>query len=117
MFHLNAEHPKTVIFRDNHAYFLETERILRKLGSSGQNEPEVDYYQLRPGDSVLAGSDGRDDILLFDTDGLMNEDENLFLSLVESSHGNLQEIHAALKAKGELTDDMSLLRLDYRHSD
>ena len=78
---------------------------------------------MRAGDVVVMGSDGRDDVLIpapyLETsrtaaDRVMNEDEYRFVRLVEATGGDLSAIAAALRQGGsELTDDLSLLRLQY----
>ena len=62
------------------------------------------------------GSDGKDDIRIgIDDKGgrIINEDESLFLSTVEEANGDLEKYSLSQKRKGELTDDFSLLRIEY----
>jgi hypothetical protein len=69
------------------------------------------------GDVLIIGSDGRDDIIIDrDENGLevLNFDEDLFLESVEAGNGNLKEISLSIKAKGELNDDLSLLRVSFK---
>ena len=50
---------------------------------------------MHPGDSIIIGSDGRDDIMLgMDTDGVrdINEDGDQFLKHVEKGKGELKGI-------------------------
>ncbi|MCX7999606.1 MAG: tetratricopeptide repeat protein, partial [Leptospiraceae bacterium] len=42
---------------------------------------------------------------------VINEDETLFLRIVEQANGELAEIERIIKTQGEITDDLSLLRL------
>ena len=65
----------------------------------------------------FAGSDGRDDILLEIKDGvrILNEDETIFLKAIEESKGDLDKIVSYLKKIGELTDDLSLLKLEFKN--
>ena len=44
---------------------------------------------------------------------IMNENELLFLEIVERAKGDLKEIAAQLEKEGSLTDDLTLLRLAY----
>lgn len=116
LYYLNAEHPESVLYRAGTARFLNTPRMLRKLGSQEvDGDLCINILQLQPGDILITGSDGRDDILLHNPDGIptLNEDENLFLKLVESSSANLELIAEHLHSLGEITDDLSLLRLEY----
>ncbi|MCB1145666.1 MAG: SpoIIE family protein phosphatase, partial [Leptospiraceae bacterium] len=118
MYYINAEHPWTVLYRDGNASFIEKELTFRKLGTQGLSGTlSVATFQLEPGDVLFVGSDGRDDILIsMNEDGsrLINEDETLFLKIVEEAEGDLSEIKKSLYKRGELTDDLSLLRLGYR---
>lgn len=118
VYYVNAEHPFTVLYRNGRATFIEQELTFRKLGTSGmQGELFVSTFQLRPGDVLIAGSDGRDDILLgvddVSGDRIINEDENRFLMVVEEANGDLDRIKELLESMGQLTDDLSLLRVVY----
>lgn len=117
MYYINAEHPWTVLYRDGKAAFTEQEIALRKLGTLGVNATvEVKVYYLEDGDVVIMGSDGRDDLILgMDTEGqrIINEDETLFLRHVEKARGQLEPLAAELKAAGELSDDLSFIRIAY----
>jgi serine phosphatase RsbU (regulator of sigma subunit) len=115
---INAEHPRTVLYRNGKAAFLEEDTIHRKLGIGGlDGKLQIGTYQLETGDVIIAGSDGRDDILIgMGQDGTrtMNSDETLFVKHVEAGNGNLDQIYAGLVESGEITDDLSLLRVEYR---
>ncbi len=114
---INAEHPFAVLYRDAKASFIQTRSFYRKLGTPDtQGGIIVDTFQILPGDVLILGSDGRDDIYMGkDSLGgrIINEDENLFLSIVETSDGKLRTIKENLEKQGEITDDLSLLRLEY----
>ncbi len=114
---INAEHPNIVLYRDKKASFIETGEIFRKLGTLGvSGNLYVNVMKLLPGDILFMGSDGRDDILLgYSENGnrIINEDENLFLRLVEKTDGNLEDLMTLIKSQGELTDDLSLIRIAY----
>jgi len=117
MYYINAEHPWTVLYRDGKASFLEQELTLRKLGTPGQEDKfAVRIFQLMPGDVVFSGSDGRDDVLLVQEDGVavMNEDETRYLSVVERAGGNLERIVEIIKTEGTVTDDLSILRVSFK---
>ena len=84
LYYLNAEHPFTILYRDEKAEFLETETNLRKLGTTGvEGLIKINLFQLEDGDKIIAGSDGRDDVLLgFDEETgarIINEDETKIL--------------------------------------
>ena len=60
----------------------------------------IKTFQLLPGDVLIAGSDGRDDISLgYDSFGnrIINENENLFLEIVEKGDAQRQNIYNLLK--------------------
>ncbi|EMF99650.1 tetratricopeptide repeat protein [Leptospira borgpetersenii str. 200701203] len=44
----------------------------------------------------------------------INEDENLFLLNVENGKGNLEDIETEIRKHGELTDDLSLLKVEFQ---
>ncbi|MBI3396660.1 MAG: SpoIIE family protein phosphatase [Spirochaetia bacterium] len=82
MYYINAEHPWTMLYRDGRAQFLENELYFRKLGMPrAQGRIFVQTFQLLPGDIVIAGSDGRDDIQTHANgeNAVINEDENRIL--------------------------------------
>jgi serine phosphatase RsbU (regulator of sigma subunit) len=108
---VNAEHPFTVLYRGGTARFLEKELVLHKLGNTFIEKIPLYRVQLQAGDVVIAGSDGRDDILM--SDGQMNEEETEFLRRVEEGQGNLQGIYSALQKQGEIMDDLSMIRLKF----
>jgi tetratricopeptide (TPR) repeat protein len=68
-------------------------------------------------DVIIVGSDGRDDINIGVTEKgarMINEDQNLFLKTVEEANGDIEKIFAITERKGELIDDYSLLRIEYK---
>ncbi|MCB1158980.1 MAG: SpoIIE family protein phosphatase [Leptospiraceae bacterium] len=117
MYYFNAEHPWTVLYRDGKADFIETELSLRKLGSESEFSFAVKKFQLQAGDILIAASDGRDDLDIGIEHKEINEDESLFLSIVEEAKTDLNEIVRHLKSKGKLTDDLSILKIEYKEND
>jgi len=114
LYYINAEHPHVVIYRDKTARFLDEGIMLRKLGHLGANgKITIGTFKLFPEDVLIVGSDGRDDLQLGEKDGnrVINEDEKLFLSIVEENHGDLNKIRHHLENHGSITDDLSLLRI------
>ncbi|TGL62837.1 SpoIIE family protein phosphatase [Leptospira sarikeiensis] len=118
LYFINAEHPWTVLYRDGIASFIEDELMFRKLGTTGmEGRIFIKTFQLEPGDVIIAGSDGRDDILIgTDEEGgrIINDDEKLFLRIVEEGKGDLEGIYNCIIGKGPLTDDLSLIRLSFK---
>lgn len=116
MYHINADHPPLVLFRNGRSEFMDSENRLRKLGFAiPENTVVVRETALVPHDIIIAGSDGRDDLILKSSpDGHeINEDEGQFLKRVQEANGNLAEILNRILATGQLTDDLSLLRIRF----
>jgi tetratricopeptide (TPR) repeat protein/HAMP domain-containing protein len=116
MFYWNAEHPFSVLYRDEKASFIESALNLRKLGLESEYEFQVFQFQLEPGDRVILGSDGRDDIDLTPNEPIrtINDDEYLFLNVVEEAKGDIHLFEGILKLKGDLTDDLSFLAIKFQ---
>lgn len=117
VYFINAEHPWSAILRNGKAFFIENDLTLRKLGTLGVNMGiKVQTYEMQPGDHFVIGSDGRDDLMLGtaeDGSRVINEDETLFLRLLEKGGEDLESVYKACKAMGEITDDFSLISLTY----
>ncbi len=117
LFFLNAEHPRTVLYRNGVASFIEDKLELRKIGITGlESKMKIKTFFLEKGDSIFVGSDGRDDLLLgVDPKGIpvINEDELQFLKRVEESKGDLDLLVKGIQNYGELTDDLSIVKLSY----
>ncbi len=121
MYFINAEHPWTILYREKKSRFIEDELTFHKLGTQGvDSQLWVQTFQMEHGDVILMGSDGRDDILLgMDPktgERIINEDENLILSIVSETDGDIKAIAKKILTIGELTDDLSLLRIRYNAS-
>ena len=119
IYYINAEHPFCVLYRDGKASFIEKELNLHKIGMMAaeySGEFRINTFKMENEDVVFMGSDGKDDIRIgIDDKGgrIINEDESLFLSTVEEANGDLEKIFTLTEKKGELTDDFSLLRIEY----
>lgn len=118
LYFFNAEHPWPVLFRNGKAEFAQSELDIRKIGTiEDDKDLIIRTLQLQPGDSLFIGSDGRDDIMLGNDEEtgmrIINEDETLFLRTIENAGGNFNEvIHKTLEL-GEITDDFSLIKIDF----
>lgn len=117
-YYMNVEHPWTALYRDGKASFIEERHAFRKLGIPGlSGQVSVKTFQLQPGDVLILGSDGRDDLLLGTAttgERIINEDEYVFLRVVEEGGARLPAMREKLIALGGLTDDLSLIRVAYR---
>jgi len=116
MFYWNAEHPFTVLYRDETASFIEPNLRLRKLGLESEYEFAVYDFQLEPGDVILLASDGRDDIDLTPGEPIrtINDDENLFLQIVEEGGADIDSMVKLIKSKGDITDDLSFVKVSFQ---
>ena len=118
VYFFNAEHPATVLYEDQKATLLaDLDTDIRKIGIEVPDGSfRVLVHRLQPGQVLIMGSDGRDDLLMGTTEEgqrIINEDEELFLRIVEEANGSLDGIREILQKRGELTDDLSLIRLEY----
>ncbi|EQA36251.1 SpoIIE-like protein phosphatase domain protein [Leptospira inadai serovar Lyme str. 10] len=118
MFYWNAEHPFSVLYRDGKASFIETDLELRKLGLDSEYEFKVKKFQLHTGDVIILASDGRDDLLIGTDNGkrIINEDETIFLGVVEKADGQIDEVDRNIRLIGEIIDDLSILRIGYQET-
>ena len=116
MYFINAEHPWGVIYRNDKAEFLGSELSIRKIGiPKSQNDFLIKTYQLEPDDMIFIGSDGRDDLRIStgENSSIVNSDEKLFLKEVEEANGDLNQLVTNLENVGELTDDLTLVKITY----
>ncbi len=122
---INAEHPNTVLLRDGNASFLELPLSLRKIGAPDAldlpgvsfEDLHIEPVQLEPGDILVAGSDGRDDLALGAGDEhgrMIDSDEQRFLEVVAECHGDIEAIIRRLQTIGRITDDLSLMKIEYK---
>jgi tetratricopeptide (TPR) repeat protein len=117
LYFINAEHPYSVLYRDGQPSFIGHEKVYRKLGSGMVDDfISIQTFQMKDGDVIVNGSDGRDDIIITDNiehTKALNYDEKIFLSIVKKGNGKIDEIYKELKLTGEFTDDLSLLRIEF----
>ncbi|MBK9498447.1 MAG: AAA family ATPase [Leptospiraceae bacterium] len=119
MYFLNAEHPDMALYRDGKASFIENTTPYTKLGTQGQaGSISIQVFSLLPGDIVISGSDGRDDIIIGKEENseydIINEDHDLFLHHVEHAEGDLHKIYEMIAATGKLMDDISLCKVYFK---
>ncbi|MFZ5629206.1 MAG: SpoIIE family protein phosphatase [Spirochaetota bacterium] len=108
-FYLNAEHPPLLLYRKGKARYLDDKNRLRKLGgASAVTALRPQALTLHPGDTLLAGSDGKDDLEIA---GSIDSAEERFLKVAEKARGDLKKIDAALRAAGRYSDDVSMVRI------
>jgi len=115
MYYINAEHPHPVLFRNGKASFIGEDVLMRKIGMAETEELTISTFQLHPGDKVIIGSDGKDDIITGYDEGvrIINEDEKKYLSYVEKSLGKIADIKGMIFDSGEVMDDLSLVSISF----
>jgi hypothetical protein len=118
MYYVNAEHPPTIIYKDGVASFIEFDSQLNKAGTFyfEQQEVQVRLCRLDDGESIFTGSDGKDDLAVYTSDGqkiIVHEDDS-FLKIIQDSEGRIDKISENIKTQGELIDDISLLKITYK---
>ncbi len=112
----NISHPKTVLYRNKRAFFMEDDVKTYQLGDTKMNGViKIRVFQLEPTDVIIAGSSGRDDILIdkFNSRPALNKDKNAFLKRVEDGAGQLESIYTSIKKQGDPVEDVSLVRISY----
>ncbi|MEM7182351.1 MAG: PP2C family protein-serine/threonine phosphatase [Spirochaetota bacterium] len=117
LYYLNIEHPWNILYRNGKASFMEQSLSHHKLGMTiEEQEVNLMTFLMQPGDVILSGSDGRDDILIESQEKdrrVINHDEQQILQRIEESNAELEKAYDVLKSYGELTDDLSLLRIKF----
>ncbi|RME88124.1 MAG: hypothetical protein D6767_10675 [Candidatus Hydrogenedentota bacterium] len=120
LYFVNAEHPYAILYRDSSASFIDNEIYIHKLGVDLNTTSDIHIHEfsLKPGDIIIIGSDGKDDIAFKSEDGnrIINEDETMILDVVQQTKANLRDMVLALRRRGRITDDISLLRIAYKVS-
>lgn len=119
LYYINAEHPNIVLYRNKKSKFLDQKIIIRKIGTPEiEDTIFVQTFQLKKGDVLYIGSDGRDDIKINEINGIrvINEDEYLFLNHVEQTDSNLVHLVEKIQTSGEITDDLSLIRIQIKEN-
>ena len=117
VYYVNAEHPWAALYRDGQASFIGRSLSVSKLGVPSAADVQVHTFPARPGDVIISGSDGRDDLVLgvdARNQRIINEDEDAFLRNVEAGQGELQAIYNQIRGLGEPIDDITLLRISVR---
>lgn len=115
---VNADHPFPAVLRNGKANFLRMRDVQGRLGMPPESNRKfvVHTFRLQAGDSMFLGSDGKDDLELSrNSEGprAMNEDDKIFLRQIEKHRGDLQAIYQGLREIGSITDDLSLVKIEY----
>ncbi|EOQ98510.1 SpoIIE-like protein phosphatase domain protein [Leptospira wolbachii serovar Codice str. CDC] len=116
LYFINLEHPWVILYRDGKASFIENEIHYYKLGvMEGLSDTFISVFQMKKGDKIFCGSDGKDDLVLSEEGRYrdINEDQNLILENIEEAGGEMQSLLDCLRKKGKYSDDLSLISLQY----
>lgn len=123
LYWLNIEHPAPVLLREGKAKLLDAVHNIRKLGvAEAEKDFGINVFIPTSGDRVFFASDGRDDVIpIVDVPSenqvsreKMNESEHFFPSIVAQSNGTAQSIWEKLSESARLTDDFSLISIEFR---
>lgn len=101
LYFFNSEHPFLAVYRSGKAVFAENTSRLPKLGFPVKTDLfYVQTFQLEDGDQLFLGSDGKDDLLIYES-GEFLADEFEFLRHIENGNGELKNISSSIKAGAE----------------
>jgi tetratricopeptide (TPR) repeat protein/HAMP domain-containing protein len=110
---INAGHPRTILYRNKKAGFIEPKNEYTRLGLEIKIKGRVQVAKLLQGDIVFIGSDGKDHIQQ-KKNNQINDNESLILNLIELSLGNLNKLEEEILKIGTPTDDFSIIKLEYQ---
>lgn len=120
MYYMNAEHPFPIIYKNLEAQYFDREFMLYKLGMDLKKNHflQIRTFQLELNDVIIVGSDGKDDIVLRrDESGedIVNVDDNFILEIIMDAKGDLKKMYELISKKGQIIDDISLLKITYKN--
>ncbi|MDX1957013.1 MAG: SpoIIE family protein phosphatase [Leptospiraceae bacterium] len=123
LYFINAQHPNPIIYRDGKATYLTAKSSYSRLGYYLQfdweeinNDIIVSSFRLKENDILFCGSDGKDDLVVGQSESgkrEINNDESMFPRVIEESKGVLNDIFTILNEQGEIIDDVSILKISY----
>ncbi len=121
IYFINADHPDMVIYRNEKAEYIYNHKRFQKIGTKGQTgNISISLFQMQPGDTLILGSDGRDDLILnakqANGNEIRNMDANLFLGIVKDTAGDLHNIYERIVSHGKIIDDLSLIRISFKEN-
>ncbi|PKA14746.1 SpoIIE family protein phosphatase [Leptospira haakeii] len=111
IFFLNAGHPISILLRNNISGFIETDTSY-KMGIPFLKEiPKVYCISLKENDSILFGSDGREDLRSRTLNGEIHSFSEPFLLEVSNTNADLVLLKNRMSEYGDYIDDLSLVRI------
>ncbi|MDI7220404.1 SpoIIE family protein phosphatase [Leptospira santarosai] len=116
LFFINCEHPPIVLSRNGKTNYVFEKAVLRKIGfPDSDTKVKIEYCKLLPEDTILYGSDGREDLYIQDplcsSRKLKSSVPDLFFELVQHSIPEPKDLEFQINEKGTLSDDLSFLRI------
>ena len=111
VFFLNAQHPSSILIRNNVSGFIEQETSY-KMGIPLLKEiPKVYCISLKENDSLIFGSDGREDLRSITGSKEIHSFSEQFLLEVSNTNGDLVLLKNKMAEYGDYIDDLSLVRI------
>ncbi|MGJ4788611.1 SpoIIE family protein phosphatase [Leptospira koniambonensis] len=111
VFFLNSQHPPSILLRNNISGYIENETSY-KMGIPILKEiPKVYCISLKENDSLIFGSDGREDLRLRTKNREVDSLSDTFLSEVSNTNADLILLKNKMEEYGDYIDDLSLVRI------
>lgn len=111
IFFLNAGHPNSILLRNNISGFIENETSY-KMGIPLLKEiPKVYCISLKENDSIIFGSDGREDLRSRTVTGEIHSFSEPFLLEVSNTNADLVLLKNRMSEYGDYIDDLSLVSI------
>ncbi len=117
LYYFNAEHPFLILYRDKVANYVDKEIHIRKIGLEKDDSMpfKVFTFQLESGDSVIIGTDGKDEIMLKDKNNeeQVNTDEQLILDTIQILDADLVKIKESIFTNSRVIDDFAMMKITF----
>ncbi|TGM98811.1 SpoIIE family protein phosphatase [Leptospira dzoumogneensis] len=111
IFFLNAQHPPSVLLRNNISGFIENETSYKMGIPILKDIPKVYCISLKENDSILFGSDGREDLRVRTKNKEIQSFSEQFLLEVSNTNGDPALLKNKMEEYGNYIDDLSLVRI------
>lgn len=110
---INASHPETILYSNNQAGYMKNEKVSNEFGSNKTPQVYLNEIELKEGEKIFIGSDGKDDIQLKTSDRTnLSEMEDFFLKTINACNGDFNQIIQIYNTEVMLWDDLSLLCIE-----
>ncbi|MCB1178179.1 MAG: SpoIIE family protein phosphatase, partial [Leptospiraceae bacterium] len=118
IYYINSEHPFPILYRNSKASLIKSDIFNYKFGTEINFDDKSKIitfeFQLLKGDSFFIGSDGKDDLEIYDyskKESIISSNENRILSLIEKSEGDLTKLIKYINNSGSIIDDLSIIKI------